>query len=531
MKQVNKKKQDIKKHFKKMKNYISKFINGNWPILIIMIISLILHILAIKQLGFNYTLNSDDASYVKSGITFLQTGKITMHGVISAQIMPGMTFLIAFMALIFGTGFKLMIALKILWMLMGILTIYIVYKTINLYYSKYISTLPCIFFLAIDYIWMDNLTLTETPYILLFALLIYHTLKLSKNTNNKDYILIVIYYIMAVFIRPNIGIFPLCLFVFLLLKKYNFKLLIKQCSIAGIILLVCLTPWTYRNYKVFGKFIPLTYGTGNPLLLGTYQGFGYPSDEELDYKKNVDEKMTKEMKTLIIIPAYNEELNIEKTVNKIKKYNNCSKNTIDYIIINDGSTDNTKEICDKNKFNVINLIHNLGIGGAVQAGYKYALENNYDIAIQFDGDGQHDEKYIDSLIKEIENGADFVIGSRFIENLSQFKSSSTRRIGIKILSILIKICTGKKIYDPTSGFRASNKKVIKIFSDNYPSEYPEPESTTLLINRGYNVKEIPVEMHEREFGESSIKPLKSIYYMFSVCLSIVVTSINKGGLK
>ena len=108
------------------------------------------------------------------------------------------------------------------------------------------------------------------------------------------------------------------------------------------------------------------------------------------------------MKTLIIIPAYNEELNIEKTVNKIKKYNNCSKNTIDYIIINDGSTDNTKEICDKNKFNVINLIHNLGIGGAVQTGYKYALENNYDIAIQFDGDGQHDEKYIDSLIKEIE---------------------------------------------------------------------------------------------------------------------------------
>lgn len=190
-----------------------------------------------------------------------------------------------------------------------------------------------------------------------------------------------------------------------------------------------------------------------------------------------------------------------------------------------------KKYVIRNKFNVINLIHNLGIGGAVQTGYKYALENNYDIAIQFDGDGQHDEKYIDSLIKEIENGADFVIGSRFIENLSQFKSSSTRRIGIKILSILIKICTGKKVYDPTSGFRASNKKVIKIFSDNYPSEYPEPESTTLLINRGYNVKEIPVEMHEREFGESSIKPLKSIYYMFSVCLSIVVTSINKGGLK
>lgn len=275
---------------------IYKTIMNNWLIVIIMIISLILHILAIKQLGFNYTLNSDDASYVKSGIVFLQTGEITMHGVISAQIMPGMTFLIAFMALIFGTGAKLMISLKMLWMIMGISTICVVYKTIKLYTNKYISALSCLFFLAIDYVWMDNLILTETPFILLFALLIYHTLKLSQNTNRKDYILIIIYYIMAVFIRPNIGIFPIFLFIFLLLKKYDFKLLMKQCLIAGAILLLCLIPWTYRNYKVFGKFIPLTYGTGNPLLLGTYQGVGYPLDEELDYVKNVDEKIPDKMK-------------------------------------------------------------------------------------------------------------------------------------------------------------------------------------------------------------------------------------------
>lgn len=275
---------------------IYKIIMNNWLIVIIMIISLVLHILAIKQLGFNYTLNSDDASYVKSGIVFLQTGEITMHGVISAQIMPGMTFLIAFMALIFGTGTKLMISLKVLWMIMGISTICVVYKTIKLYTNKYISALSCLFFLAIDYVWMDNLILTETPFILLFALLIYHTLKLSQNTNRKDYILIIIYYIMAVFIRPNIGIFPIFLFIFLLLKKYDFKLLMKQCLIAGAILLLCLIPWTYRNYKVFGKFIPLTYGTGNPLLLGTYQGVGYPLDEELDYVKNVDEKIPDKMK-------------------------------------------------------------------------------------------------------------------------------------------------------------------------------------------------------------------------------------------
>ena len=278
------------------KNKIKSLFLDNWCILAVLIISLILHILALKELGFNYSLNSDDADYIKSGIVFLQTGKITMHDVLSAQIMPGMTFLIAFIALIFGVGSKLIISLKILWLIMGLLTVYIVYKTIRLYSNQYIAAISCLFFLAADYIWMDNLILTETPYILLFSLLIYHTLKLSMKANKKDYILIVIYYILAVFIRPTIGIFPIFLFIFLILKKYNFKLLIRQCIIAGIILLLCLIPWTYRNYKVFDHFIPLTYGTGNPLLLGTYQGSGYPTDEELDYVKNVDEKMPAEMK-------------------------------------------------------------------------------------------------------------------------------------------------------------------------------------------------------------------------------------------
>lgn len=278
------------------KNKIKSLFLDNWCILVVLIISLILHILALKELGFNYSLNSDDADYIKSGIVFLQTGKITMHDVLSAQIMPGMTFLIAFMALIFGVGSKLIISLKILWLVMGLLTIYIVYKTIKLYSNQYIAAISCLFFLAADYIWMDNLILTETPYILLFSLLIYHTLKLSTKANKKDFILIVIYYILAVFIRPTIGVFPIFLFVFLILKKYNFKLLIRQCIIAGIILLLCLIPWIYRNYKIFNHFIPLTYGTGNPLLLGTYQGSGYPTDEELDYVKNVDEKMPAEMK-------------------------------------------------------------------------------------------------------------------------------------------------------------------------------------------------------------------------------------------
>lgn len=232
------------------------------------------------------------------------------------------------------------------------------------------------------------------------------------------------------------------------------------------------------------------------------------------------------MKVLMIIPAYNEELNIENTINKIKKYKKKSSNEIDYIIINDGSSDNTEKICLKNNYNVINLVHNLGIGGAVQTGYKYALKNDYDIAIQFDGDGQHDENYIDNLVEEIKKGNNFIIGSRFISELSKFKSTGTRRMGIKILSFLIKLCTGKKIYDPTSGFRAGDKKVIKLFANHYPTEYPEPESTVELISKGFKVKEIPVEMHEREFGSSSIKPLKSIYYMFSVSISIVIASVS-----
>lgn len=272
------------------------WLRENWLICVIILSSLILHILAIRELEFDYSLNSDDASYVQSGITFLNTGKVTMHGVLSAQIMPGMTFLIAFMALLFGTGTGLMVALKILWIFMGITTIYIIYKTIRLYSKSWTAALPCLFFLAVDYIWMDNLILTETPFILLFSLLVYHTLKLSLNSNKKDYICIIIYYIMAVFIRPNIGIFPIFLALFLLLKKYDWKLLLKQCLIAGIVLVIVLAPWTYRNYKVFGKFIPLTYGMGNPLLLGTYQGVGYPLDEDLDYKTNVDDKMTDEMR-------------------------------------------------------------------------------------------------------------------------------------------------------------------------------------------------------------------------------------------
>lgn len=229
------------------------------------------------------------------------------------------------------------------------------------------------------------------------------------------------------------------------------------------------------------------------------------------------------MKTLLIIPAYNEEKNIENTIKKILDLHNPD---IDYIIINDGSTDNTLEILENNHFNYLNLPANLGIGGAVQTGYKYALYNNYDIAIQFDGDGQHNVEYISQLIQQIEAGNDLVIGSRFLDNLTGFKSTKTRRVGIKLLSNLIKLCTGKKITDPTSGFRACNKKIIELFSMNYPYDYPEPDTIVKVIKKGFNVKEIPVIMNEREQGKSSINMLKSVYYMIKVSLSIIISSFS-----
>ena len=169
----------------------------------------------------------------------------------------------------------------------------------------------------------------------------------------------------------------------------------------------------------------------------------------------------KKSKILLIIPAYNEEANILKTCQKIIDFNQTHKINYDFIVINDGSLDNTKKFLEENKLPHINLIHNLGIGGAVQTGYKYALKNDYDIAVQFDGDGQHDVTYVEKLIKPIINKeADFTIGSRFIENISEFKTSFMRRVGIKIITFFIKIACGFKLKDTTSGFRAANKKII-----------------------------------------------------------------------
>ncbi len=230
-------------------------------------------------------------------------------------------------------------------------------------------------------------------------------------------------------------------------------------------------------------------------------------------------------KVLIIIPAYNEEESLLDVVNGLKTLN-IPDTKIDYMIINDGSTDNTRNLCIENNLNFIDLPCNLGIGGAVQTGYKYAYYNDYDIAIQFDGDNQHDASYIPNLVEELNKGNDLVFGSRFIKDVSTFKSSFLRRLGINILSFIIKVCTGFKVYDVTSGFRAVNRSLIEYFARKYPSDYPEPDTLVQVLKMGYKVKEIPVKMRERKKGKSSINGLKSVYFMIKVTLAIIIADIS-----
>lgn len=239
--------------------------------------------------------------------------------------------------------------------------------------------------------------------------------------------------------------------------------------------------------------------------------------------------MKKNPKMLLIIPAYNEEKNILTVYKNICDYNKKAKTKLDVVFINDGSVDATEKILCENKINHIKLIQNLGIGGAVQTGYKYALYNDYDIAIQFDGDGQHNVNYVEALIKPIlEENVDMTIGSRFIDSSSsEFKSSFLRRVGIKLISSCIHFKTRVRIYDTTSGFRASNKNAIAMFAIHYPLEYPEPISSVDVILSGMKIKEVPVSMNERLAGKSSINSWKNVYYMVNVVLSILLRKKGK----
>lgn len=226
---------------------------------------------------------------------------------------------------------------------------------------------------------------------------------------------------------------------------------------------------------------------------------------------------------LVIIPAYNEEDSIGRVIEDVRT--NCPQ--MDILVVNDGSADHTSDRARASGVVVLDLPFNLGIGGGMQTGYKYAAEKGYDIAIQVDGDGQHDPKEIPKLLQTLEERkVDVAIGSRFITAL-EYKATTMRRVGITVLSKVISIMVRQKITDPTSGFRASRQKAIQLFAVNYPQDYPEPEVVVLLSKSGLKMAEVPVKMSQRYSGESSITKIRSIYYMVKVLLAIFVDWFKK----
>ena len=229
------------------------------------------------------------------------------------------------------------------------------------------------------------------------------------------------------------------------------------------------------------------------------------------------------MKKLIIIPAYNESEAILSTVETIRR----EAPDFDYLVVNDCSTDSTKQILEEHRLNFLDLPVNLGIGGAVQTGYMYAYRHGYDMAVQVDGDGQHDPAFLKTMADHLENHhCDMVIGSRFIRK-EGFQSSRARRMGIQWFSWLIRMMTGVTITDPTSGLRMVGRKGMELFSKDYPRDYPEPETIVTLLNRNLKIEEIPVIMKERQGGTSSINLKKSVYYMVKVSLAILFERSRK----
>jgi len=225
----------------------------------------------------------------------------------------------------------------------------------------------------------------------------------------------------------------------------------------------------------------------------------------------------------VVVPAYNEENTIGGVVRKIIALGEG----FTPIVINDDSSDKTFSVANREGALVIDLPCNLGIGGAVQTGFRYAFRNGYDVCVQVDGDGQHPVSEIPNLARIlVDEGYDIVIGSRFVEK-TEYNISIMRRIGIHIISMFLRVSTGMRVKDPTSGFRAINGRAIRLFANDYPQDFPEPESLIFAHKYGFKVKEVPSVMIDRMHGTSSITPLKSAYYMIKVLLAMFIDLFKK----
>ena len=220
------------------------------------------------------------------------------------------------------------------------------------------------------------------------------------------------------------------------------------------------------------------------------------------------------MKCLLIIPAYNEQDSIVRVIENLK--NNFPQ--YDYVIINDGSADSTPEICRANGYELIDLPVNLGLAGAFQTGLKYAYQKGYDYAIQFDADGQHLPQYIAPMLEKMKEGYDIVIGSRFV---NEKKPKSLRMLGSNMISLAMRITTGRKVNDPTSGMRMFNKKMIEEFALNM-NYGPEPDTVSYLLKQGATIAEVQVQMEERIAGTSYLTLGRSMMYMMRMLISILL---------
>lgn len=302
----------------KVKKDFLSFMKAHKAALIVLSLLLILRLMALYSLGFTYSLESDDVSYIESGIRFARTGTITMHDDYpSAQIMPGMTVLIGFFVLLFGEGKLLWIALKLLWICMGLGTAWFVYRSVCLFVPKWCGIIGMLPLFRADFIWMDNLILTETPFLLALTAMVYYTLRMGRQPGFRYFWPCAISYMAGLMLKANIALYPLFALVYLLVVKYDRKLLAKQCVVLAGIVLCFVIPWSIRNYVQFRAFVPLTYGAGNPTLLGTYQGEGFPSDDILDYETNVEKVAAEKYadyydNTGKVLPQYQRYVSLQK---------------------------------------------------------------------------------------------------------------------------------------------------------------------------------------------------------------------------
>jgi hypothetical protein len=223
------------------------------------------------------------------------------------------------------------------------------------------------------------------------------------------------------------------------------------------------------------------------------------------------------MRVLAVVPAFNEAASVGGVVRELR-----GRGDLDVVVINDGSTDGTAEAAQAAGARVVDLPYNLGIGGAVQSGFLFARDHGYDVAVQVDGDGQHQPGEIDRLLAPIRaREADLVLGSRYVEK-TDYHAPAARRTGMVLFSAVVSLLTRQRLRDTTSGFRASSRPVIEYFAEHYPRDYPEVESLVLLRRAGFRVREVACSFREREGGESSITAARSVYYVVKVLLALFV---------